>query len=235
MLDLTLFRSGTFAGANLVVLLVALAMFGVFFFVSLYMQNILGYSPVEAGAAFLPMTGLIVVIAPLAGRLSDRLGSRWLLTGGMTLLALQLLYLSRLGVHEAFWSLAPGMLLGGLGMPAVMAPASAAALSGVSVDRAGVGSAVLNSSRQLGGSIGVALMGAIMVHEIGGRQTPQAFVHGLSVALEVAAAIAVAGAVIAAAMVRTHVEPASRDEAAGRSRVPELALPNPGVRVIAEE
>jgi EmrB/QacA subfamily drug resistance transporter len=206
MLDLRLFRSGTFAGANAVLLLVALAMFGVFFFISLYMQNILGYSPVEAGAAFLPMTGLIVVVAPLAGRLSDRLGSRWLLTGGMALLALQLLYFSRLGTHESFWNLVPGMLLGGLGMPAVMAPASAAALSAVPVDRAGVGSAVLNSSRQLGGSLGVALMGAIMAHEIGGRQTPEAFVHGLSVALEVAAVIAMAGALVAAATVRTHVD-----------------------------
>jgi EmrB/QacA subfamily drug resistance transporter len=212
MLDLRLFRDSTFAGANVVLLLVALAMFGVFFFLSLYMQNILGYTPVEAGATFLPMTLLIVVIAPLAGRLSDRLGSRWLLTGGMTLLAVQLLYFSGLGVHESFWSLAPGMLLGGLGMPAVMAPASAAALSGVPVDRAGVGSAVLNSSRQLGGSIGVALMGAIMAHEIGAQQTPQAFVHGLSVALEVAAGIALAGAVIAAVTVRTHVDPADIPE-----------------------
>jgi len=208
MLDLALFRNGTFTGANIVLLLVALAMFGVFFFLSLYMQNILGYSPVEAGAAFMPMTALIVVVAPLAGRLSDRLGSRWLLTGGMTLLAVQLFYFSRLGVHEGVWSLVPGMLLGGLGMPAVMAPASAAALSGVSVDKAGVGSAVLNSSRQLGGSLGVALMGAIMTHEIGGRQTPQAFVHGLSVALEVGAVIALAGAAVAATMVRTHVESA---------------------------
>jgi EmrB/QacA subfamily drug resistance transporter len=219
MLDLRLFRNSTFAGANIVLLLVALAMFGVFFFLSLYMQNILGYSPVEAGAAFLPMTGLIIVIAPLAGRLSDRLGSRWLLTGGMTVLAAQLLYFSRLGVNADFWNLAPGMLLGGLGMPAVMAPASAAALSGVSVDRAGVGSAVLNSSRQLGGSIGVALMGAIMAHEIGGRQTPEAFVHGLSVALEVAAVIALAGAAVAAATVRTHVDPADVPE-----RVPTRAL-----------
>jgi predicted MFS family arabinose efflux permease len=196
----------------------------VFFFLSLYMQNILGYSAVEAGATFLPMTGLIIVVAPLAGRLSDRLGSRWLLTGGMTLLAAQLLYFSRLGVHESFWDLAPGMLLGGLGMPAVMAPASAAALSGVSVDRAGVGAAVLNSSRQLGGSIGVALMGAIMAHEIGGQRSPEAFVHGLSVALEVAAVIALAGAVVAAATVRTHVDHAgsgsgSRDDAAARSPV----------------
>jgi predicted MFS family arabinose efflux permease len=205
MLDLRLFRDGTFAGANLVLLLVALAMFGVFFFLSLYMQNILGYSPVRAGASFLPMTLLIILIAPLAGRLSDRLGSRWLLTGGMALVAAQLLNFSRLGVHEGFWNLVPGMLLGGVGMAAVMAPATAAALSGVPVDKAGVGSAVLNSSRQLGGSIGVALMGAIMAHEIGRQRTPEAFVHGLSVSLEVAAAIAIAGALVAVATVRAHV------------------------------
>ena len=211
MLDLGLFRHGTFAGANLLLLLVALAMFGVFFFLSLYMQNVLGYSPVTAGAAFLPMTALIVVIAPLAGRLSDRVGSRWLLTGGMALLAAQLLYFSRLGVHESFWSLVPGMLLGGVGMSSVMAPATAAGLSGVPVDKAGVGSAVLNSSRQLGGSIGIALMGAIMAHEIGGRPTPAAFVHGLSVALQVAAAIAVAGALVAAVLVRPHVDRGALD------------------------
>ena len=86
MLDLSLFRSGTYTGANIVILLVALAMFGVFFFVSLYMQNILGYSAVQAGAAFLPMTILIILVAPIAGRLSDRIGSRWLMTAGMTLL-----------------------------------------------------------------------------------------------------------------------------------------------------
>jgi EmrB/QacA subfamily drug resistance transporter len=205
MLDLALFRNGTFAGANLLLLLVALAVFGVFFFLSLYMQNILGYSPVKTGAAFLPMTGLIMVIAPLAGRISDRSGSRWLLTGGMTLVAAQLLYFSTLGVHEAFWSLVPGMLLGGAGLGAAMAPATAAGLSGVSVDKAGVGSAVLNSSRQLGGSLGIALMGAIMTHEIGGRSTPTAFVDGLSVALEVGAGIAVVGALIAFALVRPHV------------------------------
>jgi len=222
MLDLRLFRNGTFAGANIVLLLVALAMFGVFFFLSLYMQNILGYSPVKAGAAFLPMTVLIIIVAPLAGRLSDRRGSRWLLTGGMALLALQLFYFSRLGAHEGFWDLVPGMLLGGVGMASVMAPASAAALSAVPVDQAGVGSAVLNSSRQLGGSIGIALMGAIMAHEIGGRPTPTAFVHGLSVALEVAAAIAVAGALVAAVLVRPHVDRGA-PERAPLSRTPSSA------------
>src|SRR5439155_8634914 len=74
MLDLSLFRNATFAGANTTMLLVALAMFGVFFFVSLFVQNILGYSPVQAGAAFLPMTLCIVFIAPVAGKLSDLMG-----------------------------------------------------------------------------------------------------------------------------------------------------------------
>jgi EmrB/QacA subfamily drug resistance transporter len=204
MLDLTLFRSGTFTGANTVVLLVALAMFGVFFFVSLYMQNVLGYSAVQAGAAFLPMTLLVTFTAPVVGRISDRVGSRWLITGGMTLVGLQLLYFSTLGVRESYWALVPGMLLGGIGMPSVMTPASAAAMSGVANDKAGVGSAVLNSSRQVGGSIGIALIGAIMAHEIGGSSTPASFTHALSVALVVAAVIAFSGAVLAAALVRSH-------------------------------
>ena len=206
MLDLSLFRSGTFTGANAVVLLVALAMFGVFFFISLYMQNILGYSAVQAGAAFLPMTILVVFTAPIAGRVSDRLGSRSLLAIGMVLVGAQLLYFATLSAQESYWALIPGLLAGGIGIPAVMTPATAAALSGVPVDKAGVGSAVVNTSRQVGGSIGIALMGAIMAHEIAGRQSPEAFVHGLSVALVVAAAIAFAGSLVAVAMVRSHAE-----------------------------
>ncbi len=204
MLDLSLFRSGTFAGANLVVLLVALAMFGVFFFVSLYMQNILGYSPVQAGAAFLPMTILIILIAPIAGRATDRIGSRWLMTAGMTLVGVQLLSFSTLDETARFWNLLPGMLLGGVGMALTMTPSAAAAIRSVPVDQSGVGSAVLNSFRQVGGSIGIALMGAIVAHEVGGRTTPQAFVDGFSTALLVAAAIAFAGAVVAAVLVRRH-------------------------------
>jgi EmrB/QacA subfamily drug resistance transporter len=204
MLEVALFRNTTFTGANLVVLLVALALFGVLFFMSLYVQNILGYSPARAGAAFLPMTLLIVAIAPLAGRLSDRVGSRWLMASGMTLVGLQLLYFSRLGVHESYATIVPGMLLGGVGMATVMSPSTAAALSGVAVDRAGVGSAIVNTSRQVGGATGIALMGAIMAHGLAGRQTPEAFVHGLSTALTVAAIIAFAGALVAVALVRTH-------------------------------
>jgi EmrB/QacA subfamily drug resistance transporter len=214
MLDLSLFRSGTFTGANTVLLLVTLAMFGVFFFVSLYMQNVLGYSAVQTGAAFLPMTLLVILVAPIAGRLSDRLGSRWLLSGGMLVVSAQLLYFSRLGVHEAYWALLPAMLAGGIGMASVMTPATAAALSGVPVDKAGVGSAVLNSSRQVGGSIGIALMGAIVAHQLGGSRAPEAFVRGFSDALEVAAAIALVGAMVAVGLVRTHARVERRERPA---------------------
>jgi EmrB/QacA subfamily drug resistance transporter len=204
MLDLELFRNRTFAGANSVILLVALAMFGVFFFVSLYMQNILGFSAVETGAAFLPMTVLIILVAPVAGKLSDRLGSRWLMTVGMVLVGLQLLYFSRLGVDENFWNLLPGLLVGGVGMALVMTPSAAAAVRSVPVDQAGVGSAVLNACRQVGGSMGIAVMGAIIAAEIGDRRSPEAFVEGFSTALVVAALIAFAGAAVALVTVRTH-------------------------------
>jgi EmrB/QacA subfamily drug resistance transporter len=208
MLDLSLFRSGTYAGANLAMLLVALAMFGVFFFVSLYMQNVLGYSAVQAGAAFLPMTVLIILVAPIAGKLSDRHGSRWLMSIGMVLLGVQLLYLSRLGTGADFWNLLPGFVLGGLGMAMTMTPTAAAATRAVPVRKAGVGSAVLNAMRQVGGSLGIALMGAIFAHEASGKPRVEGFTAGFERALTVAALIAFAGAIVAFALVRqeTHDE-----------------------------
>jgi len=216
MMDLTLFRNGTFAGANIVILMVGLAMFGVFFFVSLYMQNILGFSAVQAGASFLPMTVLIILVAPIAGKLSDRVGSRWLMTAGMTLIGVQLLYYSTFGTGANFWNLLPALLIGGVGMALTMTPSAAAVIGSVPVDKSGVGSAVMNSMRQVGGSLGVALIGAIMAAEIGDRRSPEAFVDGFSTALVVAALIAFAGAVVAAATVRKvrHEAPLPVPEAA---------------------
>jgi EmrB/QacA subfamily drug resistance transporter len=211
MLDLALFKNPTFTGANLAMLLVALSMFGVFFFLSLYMQNILGFSAVQAGAAFLPMTLLVMVVAPVAGKLSDRFGSRWLIATGLTLLSIQLFYYSTQGEHANFWNLLPGMLLGGFGMSMAMTPTAAAVLRAVPTAKAGVGSATLNSMRQVGGALGIALMGAIMGHVVGDERTPLAFVHGLSTTLRVSGLIALAGALVAAALVRhePHEVPAT--------------------------
>jgi EmrB/QacA subfamily drug resistance transporter len=222
MLDLSLFRDTTFAGANVVALLVTLAMFGVFFFMSLYMQQILHYSALRAGASFLPMTTLIIVIAPIAGRATDKIGSRWLMATGMTLTAVSLFLFSRLGVHSTFWTLLPGMVIGGVGMAITMTPMTTAALGAVPVAKAGVASGVLNTFRQIGGSLGIAIMGALLANQSAsalhrGASQPEAFVHGLSVSLRVSAVIALAAAIIAAAFVRTthHADASLAAEALG--------------------
>jgi len=219
MLDLSLFKNVGFAGANTVMLLVGLAMFGVFFYVSLYVQQILGYSPVQAGAAFLPWTVLIVLLAPLAGRFSDRFGPRPFVTSGLIVVAGSLFLFSRLGAHESFWNLLPAMILGGIGMSAAMAPTTAAAMASVRPDKAGVGSAVLNSMRQVGGSLGIAIMGAIVASGVSsslasGHSRADAFVNGYQHATTVAALIAVAGAVVAATTLQhaRHREPVAEAE-----------------------
>ena len=209
MFDVTLFGNPTFAGANVVALLVALAMFGVFFFISLFMQNILGYSAVRAGAAFLPMTLLIIIVAPLAGRASDRVGSRWLMTGGLALVGASLLVFAQLQPDSTYLALLPAMILGGIGMASTMTPMTAAALSAVPVDKAGVGSGMLNTFRQVGGSLGIAVMGAILASGSNsaladGATRVEAFMNGLHHALYVAAAIAFAGALVAAVTIRSH-------------------------------
>ncbi len=207
MLDLSLFREVTFSGANAVMLFVGLAMFGVFFYVSLYIQQVLRYSPTEAGASFLPWTVLIIILAPRAGKLSDRIGARTLVASGMVVLTGSLVYFSQLGGNATFWGLLPGMLLGGVGMGVAMAPVTAAAMGSVRPDKAGVGSAVLNSMRQVGGSLGIAIMGAIVAASAsgvaagsaGGNATdPTPFLNGFHHALETAAAIAFVGAIVAA-------------------------------------
>jgi EmrB/QacA subfamily drug resistance transporter len=207
MLDLSLFRIGSFSGANTVALLVSLGMFGVFFFVSLYVQNILGYSPTKAGAIFLPMTILIILIAPIAGKASDRIGGRWLMGGGMTLLSISLLFYQRVGLNSTFWTLLPAMILGGVGMALTMSPMTSVAMASVPIDKAGVGSGVLNSFRQVGGSMGIAVMGAILASYLsaapGTELAKQQFVDGLHAALLVSACITFVGAIVAVTLVRT--------------------------------
>jgi len=206
MLDLSLFKIPSFVGANVVAMLVSLGMFGVFFFVSLYIQNILGYSPTKAGATFLPMTILIILLAPVAGKQSDRIGSRWLMGGGMTMLGISLLLYQRVGLHSTFWTLLPAMVLGGVGMAFTMSPMTSAAMGSVPTDKAGVGSGVLNSFRQVGGSLGIALMGAILASYVHApARSPlgkQEYIDGLHAALLVSAFIAFAAAVVAVVLVR---------------------------------
>ncbi len=213
MLDLSLFRNRTFAGANTAMLLVGLAMFGIFFFNSLFVQNILGFSAIQTGATFLPMTVMIILVAPAAGKVSDRYGARWLMGIGMVLLSVSLLLFGTLKATSTFWGLLPGLLVGGFGLAITMAPTTSAAMGSVPIDKAGVGSAVINSMRQVGGSIGIAMMGALVATQL--TTTPNdprygaQFIDGYHLAVHVGAGIVLAGAVVAVSTVRKvrHPEP----------------------------
>jgi EmrB/QacA subfamily drug resistance transporter len=208
MLDLTLFRSATFAGANVVALLVSVAMFGVLLFVSLYVQRILGHAPLAAGAMFLPLTVMSTLASPAAGKLADRIGARAPMTAGMALTGLSLAMMSRLGRDAGFWDLAPSFVLAGLGIGLTITPLMAAGMGSVPVAKAGVASGVLNTARQLGGCLGIALMGAILAARSSsasshGASPAAAFVDGLQLALLVAAGLCFAGAVVAGLAIRS--------------------------------
>jgi len=217
MLDLSLFKSGTFTGANVVAILVTLAMFGIFVFFPIYMQTFRGWSPIQAGEELLPWTVMIVIFAPIAGKLSDRVGSRWLIAAGMTTVAACCLLLSTINLHSSFWNLLPAFILGGLGMSFVMTPMSAAVMGAAPVAKAGVASGVLNTFRQVGVALGIAITGAIVADRAasaarGGASGPQAFVDGLTFAMKVSAGICFAAAIAAAVLVRRyrHAEESSQ-------------------------
>ncbi len=161
MVDFSFFRSKTFVGANLVAFIISFSMLAVFFFIALYMQNILGYSAVEAGVRFLPSTLMIVLVAPLAGRLTDRVGPRPLMVSGLSLTAVALFLQTRIAVDTGYALLLPSFIVMGVGMALVMSPMSTAAMNSVSPEKAGVASGILSMSRMVGGTFGVAAIGAL--------------------------------------------------------------------------
>jgi EmrB/QacA subfamily drug resistance transporter len=161
MVDFSFFRSSSFVGANAVAFVISFAMLAVFFFVALYMQNILGYSPLEAGVRFLPSTVLIIVTAPIAGRLADRVGPRNLIVGGMLLIAASLYIQTHITVDTGYGLLVVAFMVMGVGIGLTMSPMSTAAMNAVDATKAGVASGILSMSRMVGGTFGVAAIGAL--------------------------------------------------------------------------
>jgi EmrB/QacA subfamily drug resistance transporter len=162
MVDFGFFRSRTFLGANIVAFIVSFAMLAMFFFLALYMQNIRHYTPLQAGVRFLPSTVMIVLIAPIAGRLADRVGPRPLMTFGLLTVSVSLFWQSHLTVSSSYSTLLPGFILMGIGMAFVMSPMSTAAMNAVDQAKAGVASGILSMSRMVGGTFGVAVLGALV-------------------------------------------------------------------------
>jgi EmrB/QacA subfamily drug resistance transporter len=161
MVDFSFFRSSSFVGANAVAFVISFAMLAVFFFVALYMQNILGYSPLEAGVRFLPSTLLIIVTAPIAGRLADRIGPQRLIVTGLLLIAVSLYIQTHITLHTGYGLLLAAFMVMGVGIGLTMSPMSTAAMNAVEVSKAGVASGILSMSRMVGGTFGVAAIGAL--------------------------------------------------------------------------
>jgi len=141
---------------------ISYSMLAMFFFLTLYMQNILGYSPLEAGVRFLPSTLIIIVAGPVAGRLTDRIGPRPLITTGLVLSAISMLWQSRITVDTSYAFLLPAFMIMGVGMGLTMSPMSTAAMNAVDRSKAGVASGTLSMSRMVGGTFGVAALGALV-------------------------------------------------------------------------
>ncbi len=131
MVEFRFFSDRNFLGAVVVALIVSFSMLGVFFFLALYMQDILRYSPLEAGVRFLPSTLMIVGVAPVAGRLADRFGPRWLIAAGLAIVAASLYSFSGIAVDSTYLDLLPGFMLLGIGIALTMSPMTSAAMNAV--------------------------------------------------------------------------------------------------------
>ncbi|MGZ5323114.1 MAG: MFS transporter [Solirubrobacterales bacterium] len=229
MVEFALFRTAQAIGANLVAFIITFAMMGSFFFMAIYMQDVLGYGALEAGVRFLPTTMVIAVVAPLAGRLSDRLGPVWPMSAGLAVLSVSMFLFSAIDVATTYSGLIVPFILMGIGIALVMSPMSTAAMNAVSVQKAGVASGVLQMSRMVGGTVGVAATGAIFQAQLGSGFDPAslvaapeaaraAFVDALSSAMLLAAGISVLGLLVALSLLRGaragHGEEAAQRQAA---------------------
>jgi EmrB/QacA subfamily drug resistance transporter len=200
MIQFEFFRSRQFLGANAVGFIVSFAMLGMFFFMALYMQNVLDYSPLEAGVRFLPSTLMIVLIAPFAGRLTDRIGPRLPIVAGLAIVTLSLYLQSLVDAGTTYGQLVVPFVLMGIGMALVMSPMSTAAMNAVDVAKSGLASGILSMSRMVGGTFGIAVLGAIFQAETGSALggSVSSFIDALGLSLTIGAAVTLAGTVIAA-------------------------------------
>ncbi len=193
MLPMHLFRSRGFTMTNVASLLMFFGMFGSIFLLAQFLQVVQGYSPLEAGLRTLPWTGMPVLIAPVAGALSDRIGGRPLLVTGLALQAIGLGWLAAVASPTVpYATLVPAFVVAGVGMSLFFAPVANVVLSSVRRDQEGIASGASNAIRELGGVFGIAVLGAVFSAH-GSYASGSAFVAGLAPAVWVgAAAVAVA-------------------------------------------
>lgn len=195
MLPMRLFRNRGFLGINLASLLMFLGMFGSIFLLSQFFQGVAGYSPTQAGLRLLPWTGMPMIVAPISGILSDRIGGRPVIAAGLAFQALGLGWFAViLSADVSYAAQLPALILSGIGMGLYFAPASNVLMSTVAPADQGKASGTNNALREVGGALGVAVLASVFAAQ-GGYQSPQAFTDGTVPALWIgAAAVALAAA-----------------------------------------
>ncbi|HSX22735.1 MAG TPA: MFS transporter [Gaiellaceae bacterium] len=210
LLPLRIFKLRTLSGSNLAALFSGAAVFSQFFLLTLYMQQVLHYSALQTGAAYITFTLAVIGFSVASQALVTRIGIRPVLPAGLALATVGLLLFTRLPVHgHYFWDLFPAMLIGGIGLAFAFVPMSIGALEGVAPRDAGVASGLLNTSQQIGGAIGVAVATTIATtyaahyaHSHGvGTLAPAALTHGFHLAFYVLAGISLLSAVLAALVI----------------------------------
>ncbi|MGW2677480.1 DHA2 family efflux MFS transporter permease subunit [Streptomyces sp. NPDC001436] len=209
ILPMRLFRNRGFFGINLASLLMYLGMFGSIFLLSQFLQGVAGYSPTEAGLRMLPWTGMGMIVAPLAGILSDRIGGRPVVVAGLALQALGLGWFALvLSPGVSYAAQLPALVLSGIGMSLYFAPANHVLMSTVGPADQGKASGTNNALREVGGALGVAVLASVFSAH-GGYRTPQTFTDGTVPALWIgAAAVALAAALALLVPGRTKTAPA---------------------------
>ncbi|WP_371546786.1 MFS transporter [Streptomyces sp. NBC_00554] len=204
MLPMRLFRSRAFSAINTASLLMFVGMFGSIFLLSQFLQGVLGYSPTEAGLRMLPWTGMPMIVAPIAGYLSDRIGGRPVVTVGLALQAVGLGWFALVVSPEVSYAAQlPALIISGIGMGLYFAPSAALVMSSVLPSEQGIASGANNALREVGGALGIAVLASVFSAQ-GGYESAQRFADGLSPALWVGAVVVGAGAVAAALLPGRH-------------------------------
>jgi EmrB/QacA subfamily drug resistance transporter len=188
MVDLQLFRRPAFVGAQTTAFAISASLFSMFLYLTLYLQNVLGFSPLQAGLRFLPISMLAFFVAPIAGKLSAQAPVRLLLGGGLGLSALALWLMSGLSAHSSWTALLPGFIVGGVGIGLTNAPLASVAISTVQQERAGMASGINSTFRQVGIATGIAALGAIFQSRVTDKVV--AALHGVPDAHRIAQQLA---------------------------------------------
>ena len=204
----SIFRLRTVTGANIAGLILGTALFAMFLMLTLYMQQVLGYSPMKTGVAYLAVAGTAIVWSAVAAQLVNRVGVKPVLVVGMSVLTVGLVYFTQVSVSGSYLGdLLPGFLLIGVGLGFSFVPISIAALAGIRASEAGLASGLINTSQQIGGAVGIAVLSTIAttrtsdeVHA--GTALPFALTDGFQAAFLAGAAIALVGVLVSLFVVR---------------------------------